>query len=118
MQRICFTLRVRPDRLEEYKERHRAVWPEMLGALRNAGWRNYSLFVRDDGLLIGYVETEDFQAARAAMSRTEVNARWQAEMKEFFVSDSDLTPDKQMQPIPEVFHGLGGGRVSPPLNPG
>ena len=104
MQRICFTLRVRPDRLEEYKERHRAVWPEMLDALRSAGWRNYSLFLREDGLLIGYVETEDFAGARAAMAKTQVNARWQAEMKEFFVSESGLTPDKQMQPIPEVFH--------------
>lgn len=104
MNRICFTLRVRPDRLEEYKQRHRAVWPDMLQALRAAGWRNYSLFLREDGLLIGYVETEDFEAARAAMSKTEVNARWQAEMKEFFVSDTGLTADRQMQPIPEVFH--------------
>lgn len=104
MKRICFTLQVKPDRLDEYRERHRAVWPEMLEALRSTGWRNYSLFLREDGLLIGYVETEDFQRAREEMSKTEVNARWQAEMKNFFVSDSGKTADRLMQPLPEVFH--------------
>ena len=66
VERVCFLLRVRPDRLEEYKARHRAVWPEMLDALRATGWGNYSLFLAEDGLLVGYLETEDFAAAVAA----------------------------------------------------
>jgi L-rhamnose mutarotase len=57
--RYCFQLQVRPERMDEYKERHQAVWPEMQDALRATGWRNYSLFLRDDGLLIGYVESDD-----------------------------------------------------------
>lgn len=64
MERVCFQLSVRPDRLEEYKARHREVWPAMLEALRATGWRNYSLFLRGDGLLIGYLECEDFAAAQ------------------------------------------------------
>ena len=68
----------RPERLDEYKARHRDVWPEMRDALREAGWGNYSLFLRDDGLLVGYVETEDFEAAQRAMAATDVNDRWQA----------------------------------------
>ncbi len=63
MERICFVLQVKPERLEEYKERHRQVWPEMLTALRETGWGNYSLFLRGDGLLVGYLETEDFERA-------------------------------------------------------
>src|SRR5579871_2281884 len=46
MQRICFLLQVKPDRLEEYKERHKSVWPEMRAALSATGWHNYSLFRR------------------------------------------------------------------------
>ncbi|GAA3041133.1 L-rhamnose mutarotase [Streptosporangium longisporum] len=103
MQRVCFLLKVRPERLEEYRERHRAVWPEMLEALRATGWRNYSLFLREDGLLVGYLETEDFEAARAAMAATEVNARWQAEMAPFFES-LDGRPDEGMVSLEEVFH--------------
>jgi L-rhamnose mutarotase len=86
--RACFTLQVRPDRLTEYRERHAAVWPEMLHALRDAGWRDYQLFLREDGLLVGIVETDDsvdgLAAAQAAMNTTEVSARWEAEMAPFF----------------------------------
>ena len=103
MRRVCFLLRVRPERLGEYRERHRAVWPEMLDALRDAGWHNYSIFLRPDGLLVGYLETDDFAAARAAMARTEVNARWQAEMAPFF-EDLEGAPDEGMIALDEVFH--------------
>ena len=60
VERVCFILRVRRDRLDEYKQRHREVWPQMLDALRETGWTNYSLFLSEDGLLVGYLETEDF----------------------------------------------------------
>ncbi|MER6514271.1 L-rhamnose mutarotase [Nonomuraea sp. NPDC003560] len=103
MRRVCFLLKVRPERLAEYRERHRDVWPDMLDALRRAGWHNYSLFLRDDGLLVGYLETADFEAARKAMEATEVNARWQAEMAPFF-EDLDGRPDEGMRPLDEVFH--------------
>ena len=100
MERVCFLLRVRPDRLDEYRARHAAVWPEMLDALRAAGWRNYSLFLRPDGLLVGYVECEDFTAAQAAMARTEVNDRWQRDMAPFFGD----RPDEGLERLEEVFH--------------
>ena len=67
----------------EYKERHARVWPDMLAALAESGWHNYSLFLRDDGLLIGYFETPSLEAAQAGMARTDVNGRWQAEMARF-----------------------------------
>ncbi|WP_181795341.1 L-rhamnose mutarotase [Streptomyces sp. WELS2] len=104
MQRVCFLLRVRADRLEEYRARHAAVWPEMLDALKTAGWRNYSLFLRGDGLLVGYLETEDFAAAQAGMAATEVNSRWQKEMAPFFESLDGARPDEAMRPLTEVFH--------------
>ena len=104
MRRVCFCLQVKRDRLQEYKERHRSVWPEMLEALRRAGWRNYSLFLRDDGLLIGYLETPDFGRALAAMAGADVNRRWQAEMAGFFEGEPGLKADERMRPLEEVFH--------------
>ncbi|NDL55520.1 L-rhamnose mutarotase [Phytoactinopolyspora mesophila] len=104
MERVCFTLQVRPDRLDEYREAHQHVWPEMLDALRDAGWRNYSLFLRDDGLLIGYVECDDFQAALGAMAGTDVNNRWQAAMSEYFTDMGGDRADERMRRLPEVFH--------------
>jgi L-rhamnose mutarotase len=104
LTRVCFQLQVRPDRLDEYKARHAAVWPEMLRALVRTGWHNYSLFLRADGLLIGYVETPSIEQARAGMAATEVNARWQAEMSEFFEDLGDARPDTGFVQLEEVFH--------------
>ena len=98
MERVCFQLHVRPERLDEYRERHQAVWPEMLEALSRTGWTNYSLFLRSDGLLIGYLETEDFDAAVSGMESEDVNTRWQAEMAPFFVTELEF------QRLDEVFH--------------
>ena len=75
MQRVGFVLKVKADRLEEYKKRHEQVWPEMLDVLRETGWNNYSLFLREDGLLFGYLETPDFDKALASMAEKEVNGR-------------------------------------------
>jgi L-rhamnose mutarotase len=102
VERVCFLARVRPGRLAEYRERHKHVWPRMREALRETGWGNYTLFLTDDGLLVGYLETENYQAARDAMAKTEVNERWQAEMSEFFVTDGP--PDESFTRIAEVFH--------------
>ena len=104
MERVCLLLKVRPERLAEYRERHKIVWPEMLEALRETGWRNYSLFLRDDGLLVGYLETPDFQAALSGMASREVNARWQREMAPFFEALEGRRPDEGMFPLAEVFH--------------
>lgn len=105
MKRVGFILKVKADRLEEYKEHHRNVWPEMQQALRETGWTNYSLFMRDDGLLFGYFETPDsLQAAQAAMAEREVNTRWQAMMSEFFEIPPGAHPDQMMVELEEVFH--------------
>jgi L-rhamnose mutarotase len=104
MPRVCFLLEIRPDRLDEYLARHAEVWPEMLDALQAAGWSNYSLFHREDGLVVGYLETEDFDRSLALMEATEVNARWQAEMAPFFALAPGQRPDTVMTPLREYFH--------------
>ncbi len=103
-ERVCFLLKVRQDRLAEYKERHKAVWGDMRQALTETGWHNYSLFLRDDGLLVGYLETPDFAAALAGMATREVNARWQASMGEFFEDLDGRRPDEGMFRLEEIFH--------------
>jgi L-rhamnose mutarotase len=105
MKRVCFQLQVRPDRLDEYRARHAAVWPEMLRALHDTGWHNYSLHLRPDGLLIGYFETPvSVEAAQAGMAATDVNARWQAEMAGFFEELEGQAPDEGFLVLEEVFH--------------
>lgn len=102
-ERVCFQLQVKPECIPEYTRRHAAVWPDMLEALAATGWHNYSLFLRPDGLLIGYLETDDLAASQAGMAATEVNARWQAEMGDFFVA-LDGAPDTGFVRLTEVFN--------------
>jgi L-rhamnose mutarotase len=102
--RVCFQLQVKLDRIAEYRERHAHVWPDMLAALAGTGWHNYSLFLREDGLLIGYFETPSLEESLAGMARTEVNARWQAEMAGFFEELDGRAPDEGFLVLEEVFH--------------
>lgn len=109
MTRVGFVLQVRPDRLDDYRAAHAAVWPEMLDALSRHGWHNYSLFLRDDGTLFGYVEVDGtFEEALAGMAGEDVNARWQEAMAPYFApagdGDNEQAADTMMEQLAEVFH--------------
>src|SRR6266480_1668796 len=104
VERVCFLGRVKPERLAEYRARHEQVWPDMLAALREAGWGNYSLFLTGDGLLVGYLETQDYQAALDRMAATEVNTRWQRDMAPYFTELDGLPPDQGFKRVDEIFH--------------
>ena len=105
MKRVAFVLKVREEKLQDYKMHHRVVWPEMLDALRRTGWRNYSLFLRKDGLLFGYLETPtNLRTALADIAKEEVNTKWQEFMAPYFESLEGARPDKMMLELEEVFH--------------
>ncbi len=105
MKRVGFVLKVRQERLEEYREHHKVVWPEMQEALRRHGWHNYSLFLKDDGTLFGYFETpESFQVALDGMAKEEINQRWQDFMAPYFESLGGAHADESMLELPEIFH--------------
>ena len=105
MERVCFRLQVKKEMMPEYIRRHAHVWPDMLEALRQTGWTNYSLFLDEsDGTLIGYLETPDLEAAKAGMAKTDVNTRWQAEMGQFFVELDGKAPDEGFLRLKEVFY--------------
>jgi L-rhamnose mutarotase len=104
MERVCFQLQVKPERLEEYIQRHRAVWPRMLRAIEASGRRNYSLFLREDGLLIGYYETDDDAASARSLAENRDTAEWEAEATDFFAALPGARPDQGAPRLREVFH--------------
>lgn len=105
MKRVGIVLKVRQDKIEEYKKAHESVWPEMKEALSRNGWHNYSLFLRDDGLLFGYFETPvDFQTALKGMEKEPINEKWQAAMAHFFEALGGKRADESMLVLEEVFH--------------
>jgi L-rhamnose mutarotase len=105
MKRIGFLLKVKEGKIDEYKKRHEAVWPEMLDALSRHGWHNYSLFMRNDGQLFGYFETpHSFEAALDGMAGETINDKWQEFMAPFFESAAGTHADQMMVELEEVFH--------------
>ena len=59
---------------------------------------------RGTDVVIGYVETPSIAEAQAGMALTEVNARWQAEMAEFFEDLEGRAPDEGFLVLEEIFH--------------
>ena len=105
MQRVGFRLQVRPEMMDEYVRRHEQVWPEMLQALRDTGWTNYSLFLdRHYGTLFGYFETPNLAAAKAGMAALEVNDKWQADMAPFFNGLEGKSADEGFKTLEDVFY--------------
>lgn len=81
MHREAFVMKLKDGMAEEYKRRHREVWPEMLGFLREAGIRNYSIW-QSGGMLFGYYECDDIQAVEAAKANSDVQKRWNEYMRD------------------------------------
>jgi L-rhamnose mutarotase len=98
-QRSAFVLDVRPERIEEYVEAHRAVWPDMLDALRRAGIRNYTIF-RNGNQVFGYFESDDLEAASRFMAEQDVSGRWQDAMAELL---QDRVPNEGAPGLEEIF---------------
>lgn len=103
MQNVCFTLQVRPGHIAEYRRRHADVWPQMRQALWDAGWRDYRLYLRDDGLVVGHFTTEDFDASMAKMDGLEINRRWQAEMADLVEAEGDRRVDESLRRLQPIF---------------
>ena len=99
-QRSAFVLRIRPDKIDEYVEAHRAVWPDMLDALRGAGIRNYSIYRAGDQVF-GYFEADDLARAANYLDAQEVCTRWQDTMAGLL---QERVPDAGPPALEEIFH--------------
>ena len=102
MERLCYTFELAPGMEDEYEFRHKNVWPELLAALEDAGFSNYSLFRRGTEV-IAYVEcTPSVDEALAKLGRTEVNRRWNEYIRPIMTRAVDA--DGRFFTVPEIWH--------------
>lgn len=110
-RKVCFLLHVKPERIDDYCASHEQVWPDMLRELQRAGRHNYSLFLREDGLLVGYFETTEPDDGEAYLAGSEIAARWEATMAQYFFDD-DTRPDQAIERLIQVFDLEGQLRIA------
>jgi L-rhamnose mutarotase len=103
LKRYAFILHLRPGAAEAYEEAHRAVWPELLELLKSAGIREYSIYRRDE-LLILTLRAVDFEAAWSRINNHPVNLRWQQTMAPLFAPVEGLRPGERFPMMEEVFY--------------
>lgn len=102
MQRIAFTMKIKPGSEEEYWARHQQVWPEMLADLKKAGCHRYSIYARGVDLF-AYMEVEDFQRFLSIMAESQASQRWEEYMSDILIRETDPTTNFPYV-LPEVFH--------------
>ncbi|MBP8951957.1 MAG: L-rhamnose mutarotase [Armatimonadetes bacterium] len=105
MTRYGMVIGVRPEKLEEYKKLHAAVWPDVLAMIHDCNIRNYSIYYRD-GLLFSYFEYvgEDYEADMARMAADPITQKWW----DLCMPCQDPVPTRAegewWAPMEEVFH--------------
>jgi L-rhamnose mutarotase len=81
MKRMGMVIGIKPERIEEYKKTHAAVWPEVLAKISDCNMRNYTIFLREpENLLFGYFEYHghDWAADSAKMAADPKTQEWWA----------------------------------------
>ncbi len=105
MKRIGFQMKVKKDKIEEYKEAHRKVWPEVCEALSRNGWHRYSLFMNEEGVVFGYFETPtDYETALEGFLKEEATIRWAEAGGDHIEMPEGGDPRDIIVELEEVFH--------------
>ena len=103
MHRVAFYLKLRKGAEEAYDEAHRTVWPEMLELLKRSGVSEYSIFRRDQ-LLVLCMHVENFDATWSRIEADPINTRWQQAMAPYFDAMEGLRPGERFPMMEEVFY--------------
>lgn len=79
MRRMAMCIRLRPEKVEEYRRLHAAAWPEVLAMISACHIRNYSIYLKEpENILFGYWEYHgtDFAADAARMAADPRTRAW------------------------------------------
>lgn len=102
MERLCHVFRVVPGREEEYVRRHVEIWPEMVEAMKEAGFGNYTLFRRGQEVIAVCECEPDVETCFARFAELGVGERWAASMEGIVVDLVDA--EGRLQRFDEDWH--------------
>jgi L-rhamnose mutarotase len=106
LQRVAFQLKIRPDKIEEYEQAHRNVWPSLIEEMSSLGIAEYSIF-RQGVQLFLYLRVVDWDQTLAELTASPINQRWQAEMEPLLEPHSGFQPGEGLTTMQEIFYMPG-----------
>ncbi|MHB1346759.1 MAG: L-rhamnose mutarotase [Candidatus Humimicrobiaceae bacterium] len=98
------TYYIKPESMEEYKKDHNEIWPEMERLINDAGYRNYSIFARDDGQLFAYWEHEDLKKGEKILQDSPISLKWETMMNKYFIKIDQSIIGPESVDLNEVWH--------------
>lgn len=106
MKRYGRVIGLKPEKLEEYRQLHKNVWPSVLQTIHSCNIRNYSIFLHRD-LLFSYFEYvgDDFEADMAKMAADPETQKWWSLTDPCQASlSARSSPRPQWSDLEELFH--------------
>lgn len=107
MKRHCFALDLKddPELIAKYEEYHRAVWPEILQSIRDAGILNMQIYRTGNRLFMIMEVSDDFDgAAKAAADAANPHVvEWETLMDTFQQRLPWAAPGQKWVPMHQIF---------------
>ena len=105
MQRYGSVIKLKPEKLEEYKKLHANAWPSVLDMIHLCNIRNYSIYYRD-GFLFSYFEYhgDDFAADMQKMADDPNTQAWWKLTDPCQQPLETCQPGEKWAPMEEFFH--------------
>jgi L-rhamnose mutarotase len=105
MKRYGSVIRLLPEKYEEYKKLHSAVWPGVLAMIHHCGIRNYTIYHKD-GFLFSHFEYvgEDYEADMEKMKADPLTQEWWRQCTPCQEPLETRNPGEWWASMEELFH--------------
>jgi L-rhamnose mutarotase len=100
--RFGFKMKLYPGFKEEYRKRHKEIWPELVALLKNEGIGNYSIFLDEETNSLFAYQEQSGQSSSQDLGSTEIVQKWWKYMADIMETNPDKSP--VTIPLEQVFY--------------
>jgi len=101
MKRFGFKMKLFPGFREEYKKRHKEIWPELVKMLKDQGVGNYSIFYDDETNILFAYQEQSGESSSQDLGTEEIVKKWWKYMADIMETNPDNSP--VTIPLEQVF---------------
>ena len=92
MKRLAFKMQLNQGQKEEYKKRHSEIWPELKKLLKDAGVKEYSIFLDEGTNTLFAFQKVLGTAGSQNLGETEIVKKWWKYMADIMETNPDNSP--------------------------